>query len=168
MKKVTKIYSSQLELTGSLRSYTLACFRSHLCIYNDMVDYYRSNRNINYKDLKFKLKELLLIGEFKSVINEIIHNEIYYMWKKADFRQKLITDIQYLTTISKGYNKNKSFRYNSETMDVAIYGCDEFIKLDKPLPEIEKKQEVYINFSYSGTSNLFEFSVFSISELSPQ
>lgn len=159
-KKTINIYYEEVEVPLPLRTYLVSCYKNHLVIYNDMLEYYRRNRYTQYKELKTKLVEVLENNVYLPVINTVIHADIYYMVKKKDFKQKLLTDIQYISVISRGYKFNKVFRYDQETLRLYVGESQCAIELKEPLPEVEEDQNVYINLSYSGSSGVFELSVF--------
>lgn len=161
MSKSTKIYSEPIMMDSDTRAYLVGCYRNHLVIYNEMLEIYRKDKTLTYKQLKAHLSELLKKNLYSPVITSVLHSEIYYMHKKADFKQKLVTDIQYMTTISVGYKGNKILQCNPERTMVRFNGYPLQFKLPKPLPELEREDEtIYMNLSYSGGGGLLELSVF--------
>lgn len=160
-KKAERVYSAEVSVSEPVKAYLLACCRNHLVIYNDVLNIYRKNRTLTYKELKAKLNDILANTSFTPVIHSVIHAEIYYMSKKSDFKQKLLTSIQYITTFSWGYRGNKVFRYQASEGRLWVGNAPEAIVLTSPLPPADASQSVYINLSYSTTSDSFELSVFS-------
>lgn len=159
-KKTINIYYEEVTAPIALRSYLVSCYKNHLVIYNDMLEYYRRNRAATYKELKSKVNEVLENNVYLPVITTVIHADIYYMAKKKDFKQKLLTDIQYISVISIGYKSNSVFKYDADNLLLYV-GKSEFpIELEEPLPVVEEDQSVYINLSYSGSTGAFELSVF--------
>ena len=143
------------------RAYLASCYRNHLVIYNEMLEIYRKDKTMTYKQLKARLSELLEKKIYTPVIKSVLHSEIYYMHKKADFKQKLVTDIQYMTTISAGYKGNKILQCSPERTTVRFNGYPLHFKLPKPLPELERDDDIiYMNLSYPGGGGLLELSVF--------
>lgn len=161
MTKCTKIYSEPVLMDKETRSYLVSCYRNHLVIYNEMLEVYRKDKTMTYKQLKAKLAELLAKGIYSPVISSVLHSEIYYMHKKADFKQKLVTDIQYMTTISAGYKGNKILLCSADRTRLRFNATPLSIKLSKPLPVLEPEDEtIYMNLSYPGGGGLMELSVF--------
>lgn len=160
MTKCSKIYSQEVDIDPQSRQYLISCFRNHLVIYNEMVEVYRKDKRLSYKELKGYLNDLLSKGVYSPVISSVLHSEIYYMHKKADFKQKKVTDVQYMSTISQGYRRNKTFKYDQDTQTLGFTGCPVNIGLLRPLPPLSDDTSVYMNLSYSGGGGCFELSVF--------
>ena len=162
MSKYTKIYAENVMVDQNTKAYLVKCYRNHLVIYNEMLEIYRNNKTMSYKQLKVKLAELLGKKIYTPVINSVLHSEIYYMHKKADFKQKLITDILYMTTISAGYKGNKILQCSPDSDVVSFNGHPLCFKLLKPLPDLEKEDDtIYMNLSYPGGGGSLGLSVFS-------
>lgn len=160
-RKNNKVYDEEVTMDSETKAYILACCRNHLVIYNDLIDYYRDNKTSTYKQIKNKLKEIMTNTPFVPFISSILNAEIYHMCKKADFKQKLITDIQYLSTISDGYVNNKVFSYKPEEKIIYVANAPGVITLSKELPLLDDPSQcIYMNLSYSGTTDVFELSVF--------
>ena len=161
MSKYTKIYSEPVMTDSDTRAYLASCYRNHLVIYNEMLEIYRKDKTMTYKQLKARLSELLEKKIYTPVIKSVLNSEIYYMHKKADFKQKLVTDIQYMTTISLGYKGNKILQCSPDRTMVRFDGYPVQFKLPKPLPELERDDDtIYMNLSYPGGGGLLELSVF--------
>lgn len=162
-KKPIKVYEQIVVVDGVLRNHLMACYRNHLVIYNDILDYYRAHRSMPYKELKVKLTQVIKETKFTPLISSVLHSEIYYMCKKADFKQKSITDIQYLSTISDGYDRNRVFRYDEYALKISVSDAPGCITLSVPLSKLnDPEQCIYMNLSYSGTTGCFELSVFTV------
>lgn len=164
MTKCIKIYSEPVTVDESTHSFLVSCYRNHLVIYNEMVDIYRADKTLTYKQLKVILGKKLAEDRRAPVITSVLHSEIYYMHKKADFKQKLVTAIQYMSTISSGYEGNRILEYNPEKdiNTIRFIGYPLVINLSKPLPKLTRSDEtIYMNLSYPGGGGNFVLSVFS-------
>ena len=154
MKTETKrLYAANVRMDQTSRDYLLACYRNHLVIYNEMIDHYRKNRSIGLKELKEELARRLGEGAHNPVIWTALHTEIYYMHKKGDFRQKLWTCVQYMSTMSKGYARNAVLHYDEKNKTISLIGHPVVLHLDEPLPLLPSEDSViYMNLSYSGST----------------
>ena len=104
----TKLYCEKVELDNEVKSFVIQCCKNHLVFYNEVLEYFRQNKNISYHELKSYASSLLDTGKYGTVIKDILFNDIYYMCKRRDFKQKLLTGIQYLTVIVPDYNSRNT------------------------------------------------------------
>ena len=165
MKKTTsKIFSSKVSMDEGMRTHLLACYRNHLVIYNDIVDLHRKYRYKTYKEMKEVLVNMLTSKGVKPIIRNALNNEIYYLFKKADFKHKLITDIQYISAITGSDYRNHTLIYDAKKLTLGVLDVESKMHLDKPLPIVQGCDNLYLNLSYSCSDDMFEVSVFATVE----
>lgn len=159
--RTNKLYRETVEVDTALREYLVQCCKNHLVLYNDVLEFYRANRNVSYRELKMHATGLIEKNRYGVIIRDILFNDIYYMFKRHDFRQKLLTSIHYLTIITGAYS-NSNTMYDEHTLHLSFKNAEGKLTLPKPLPPLEEGVRVYMNLSYSGGSGTFELSVFSM------
>ncbi len=158
-----KIYSTDLTVQEETREYLLACSRNHIVLYNDMLMFLRKNPRSTYKELRTALSAMLATTAYKPNIHQVIHADIYNLSKRAHFRQKLLTDIQYLSVMSWGYSGNKAYAYETDKKLLWVGDCKTPVQLSEPLPVVDSLQKLYLNLSHSGSTDVFKLSVFTTS-----
>jgi hypothetical protein len=97
------------------------------------------------------------------VIHTALMNELYYQYKKfkRNIRmQKLVSDIQYFTILSKGY-VNPTLHFDLPNNTITVESFPGIIKLNKPLPQLLDGGVIYVNFSYSGDEDKYKMSIHS-------
>lgn len=156
-----KLYGSTVTVDEVLSEHLKTCYMTHMVVYNDVLAHFRDNRNANYKELKLYTSKLLDSGGYGPVIKNALYNAVYYMYKRREFRQKLITAIQYITIILNGYT-NPIMGYDATTSVLWFKGLPGYIHLSSPLPEVTAGTMIYLNLSYSNGTDQFEVSVFTM------
>jgi hypothetical protein len=149
-----------VSMSEEMRTYLLACYRNHLVIYNDIVDLHRKHHYRTYREVKEVLAKMLQETKTTEIIKTALANEIYYLFKKADYKHKQITDIQYISAITDCNYKNHTLFYQKDTRELFVAGCARRMTLTQPLPVLSGYDSVYLNLSYSCGTDLFEVSVF--------
>lgn len=163
-KTTTKVHTAQVDMCDDIRKHLLACYRNHLVVYNDLIDLNRKNRYRTYREMKIALARLLEERNPSPIIKSALANEVYYLFKKADFKHKLITDIQYISAITDTNYKNHTLVYDAVNLTLSIPGTELTMRLSSALPVVTDCVSLYLNLSYSCGEDLFEISVFTTTE----
>lgn len=157
--KPEKIYCEKVEVSDNLQEQLSQCCRNHLVLYNQVLEHFRQNKAMTYRELRDYTTQLVDSSDLKPVIKEIVLSDIYHMHKKSDYKQKLITSIQYLSLIVTDYYSNRNLEYKQKAMTLRFRAMKGRIFLPKELPPIEFGDSVYLNLSYSADSG-FELAIF--------
>lgn len=160
-----KVYSEKVTMCGDMREYMLKCFSNHLDIYNEIVDYHYLYKGATYRQVKDQLEEIIADGVYPEVVKSALCNEIYYLYKKANYVAKCEDDVQYISGIASRLYKGKTFIYDAQALSLKVYGVEMAMNLAKSLPEVDEGLSVYINLSYSCLDDGFELSVFTSPDL---
>lgn len=155
-----KIYCERVQVTPELQEQLAVCCKNHLVLYNQVLEHFRQNKDMSYLQLREYAAQLLESTQLTPVIKEIVNNDIYHMHKKKDFKQKLLTGIQYMTIIVSDYYSNRNLEYIPVAKVLRFRALKGNITLPKLLPVVNRGESVYLNLGYSAGSGIFEISVF--------
>lgn len=156
------IYNEYVIVTKDLDVSLKKCLMTHLVIYNFSLTLLYDNPEMTFKTLMKLITGYIEEKKIVSILELPLMNELYYQYKKFKKNikiQKLVTDIQYFTFISKGY-LCKNLVVSEDRQTIFINGFNGHIELDIPLPEINQNETVYINLSYSTNTDKYKISVY--------
>ena len=138
------------------------CFTNHLVIYNESLEILQNSPEINFKSLTSKVYSYIRNNNITPYIKSALLNELYYQHKKFKRNikiKKLLTDIQYLTFVSKDYTcKSIKFDLVNNCLVIPSVECD--ISLEDKLPELNSNELIYINISYSNINDKYKVTIY--------
>jgi len=160
------LYSEYVDVTPDLDKMLKKCFVNHLLVYNQALSFLYQDETLTFKNLKRLINDYISEKKLSPINDTTLYNEIYYQYKK--FRrniriQKLITDIQYFTFLSRGY-RTRGLIISNDRKVIYFKGFPGRINLNKELPEISKEDLIYINISFSNIENRYRISIYKFGE----
>jgi hypothetical protein len=133
-----------------------------MLLYNQALEYLHNDEELTFKSLKKQIIANLREKQLSPVIEIALFNELYYQYKKFKRNvkiQKLITDVQYFTFLSKGYI-TRSLVVSEDRKTITFEGFEGSVNLQKELPEISEEESFYINISFSNIENKYMISLY--------
>jgi hypothetical protein len=154
------IYKEEVEVTEELDRFLKKCFKNHLILYNYALSKLIEDPNIDLIKIKSMVYDYTVEHNIRDILRSALYMEIHYLYKKFtsnNLREKLLTNIQYLTfivfrevpsflTIERDYLKLGNFRGE--------------IRLHKPLESVKDYDVLYVNLSYSSKEDKYMLSIF--------
>lgn len=156
------LYNEYVDISPDLDTKLKKCFVNHMLLYNQALDYLHKNEELTFKSLKKQIINHLKDKQLTPIIEIALFNELYYQYKKFKRNvriQKLITDVQYFSFLSKGYT-TRSLVVNEDRKSITFEGFEGSIHLDKELPKINEEESFYINLSFSNIENRYMISIY--------
>ena len=156
------LYSEYIHVSADLDEALKRCFMNHLVLYNYSLSLLYDKPYSSFKDIMKQVDARIEEKNTTPIIHIALMNELYYQYKKfkRNIRvQKLVTDIQYFTFFSNGYNC-RSMDVSEDRKSITLNDLPGVITLDKPLPELNDEEVVYINISYSNAEDKYKISMY--------
>ena len=156
--EVRVLYDHDVHPSPALREYLVKALHNHMVFYNHMLQMYSSNRLMTRKQINDLARAELANGQFSPYIAPALFNDIYYLWKKNNFRQKLFTSIQYMTLVLSRWDC-VTLQYCPDKCELRFTGAPEALTLPAPLPTIPEGLQCYFTLSYAPSSDNFRIAV---------
>lgn len=150
-------FESTLHISATLKNKLTRIFNMHTILYNYALGLYEADPEIQLADKLTKLNEYIAEHNITDYIHCALMLEMYYQHRKAKreiFKEKLLTDIGYLSFNSDGLTLSEDGK------SLHIEGLEEDIRLETTMDTELFRNKKYINLSYSFNQDSFKLALF--------